>query len=817
MLKNYIVIAWRNLWKNKVFSFINIIGLSFSVAFCLLLYFFIRQEQSYDAFHQKKDRLFRLEMTNPYTVDQPPEKKNFFSFITKNDDVSNNVTFPLVVGPDLQNAFPEIKSITRFKDASAHFGKALIRADKQVFRESRVIYTDQNFLSNFSFRLINGNPNTVLSSPGNVVLSETVAKKFFRDQDPIGKTIEFVNDNNHLFTVSGIVKDAPMNSSIQYSMLMPLQADPNYQRNIQERFNQSEHIFMVELADGVSYKQFEQKMDQWVKSYFADFTKENKQLNANNFHWYLRPLPICHYNKSYDWGHYTDAKNMYQLAILAIIILLIACLNYVLLTISNAAARMQEIGVRKVMGAGRKTIVLQFWVETQLIVTIAVSLGVILMRFLLPLFNNAIGSDLNMDNFTWTNIVPSIIGACVIMGLLAGYYPALFMSKMKPASIIKNTKTFRINPTFSKVLVVVQYTACVIFMIAALVINLQMRYINNKDLGFDKEQVLMVENPTFDFDFTKRVKERLYQFAQTQSSISKFSSMNGGLDGAGNTNGFLLNGEQKSRMQLTVDFDYFEMLGLQIVKGRSFSKAIASDTMRSVRAAVVNESLFSMLGKTAKLGEFNEALGETIIGVVKDYHFKSLSNKIEPQDHVLAKNFVMHFMFKVRPGQMQQTLSRIEKKWKSITGNYPFEYTFLDQTISKMYEPQMRWQKTIQASSFFALFIACMGLFGLSAINAANRTKEIGIRKVLGASMRDIVGSLSTNFLLLISLSILIGIPVAWWMMNHWLEDFAYRIQLSWWQFALVATIALLIAFVAVAIQAVKAATANPAESLKEM
>jgi putative ABC transport system permease protein len=386
---------------------------------------------------------------------------------------------------------------------------------------------------------------------------------------------------------------------------------------------------------------------------------------------------------------------------------------------------------------------------------------------------------------------------------------------MKPLSIIKSFQTFKINPRFSRVFVVMQYTACVVLMVAALVINRQMQFINNKDLGFDKEQVLMVANPTWDGNFTKRVHDRLENFAAAQPYISYFSGMNGGLTGAYNTNGFRLNGEQKWRKQLAVDYNYFEMLDLKFVQGRSFSKAFPADSSRTQRTGVVNETLFNMLGDSAKLGEFCVPLRLTIIGVVKDYNIETLSKKIEPAEHVLTRGYEQYFMFKIKAGEMQQAIAAIEKEWKSISNNYPFEYTFLDQTITKMYEADMRWQKAIQTSCFFAIFIACMGLFGLSAINAINRTKEIGIRKVLGASVKDIVSSLSAGFLLMVLLSIIIATPIAWWIMNKWLEDFDYRINIGWWMFAVVGTIALVIAFATISIQAIKAAIANPVKSLR--
>lgn len=814
MFTNYFKTAVRNLLRNKAFSFINIIGLSLSVAFCLLLFMHIRFEQSFDTFHQKKNHLYRLEMTNLFNLmdtNKQPEKP-FFSVFTKQDDVDNQLVFPLVVAADLQSTFPEVKSITRFKDE----GNQLVKTKNEVFKENHIVYADNNFLNNFSFILKQGNATTALLSENNVVLSETTARKYFGNANAIGNTIQLTDDTAHLFTVAGIAEDAPVNSSIQYDLLLPIISSPDYEQNIKERFNHSTHPTIIELADDADVLQFERKLNVWSKSYFADYFKFFKDANISKFHLYLRPFAESHYNVSAPWGHYTNSKNIYQLACLVIIILLIASLNYILLTVSNASSRSQEVGVRKVMGANRLSIVLQFWAETQVVVILSVLAGLMLASVLLPLFNYVMNTTLSFGDFSWKEIALTSVMLSFILGILAGCYPALLISKMKTVTVIKSFQTFKVNPRFSRILVIAQYTACVILMIAAFVITKQMQYISNKDLGFDKEQILMVENPTFFNDvFTERVHERLQTFTQSDPAFIQFSGMNGNLDGSGNTNGFKLNGEQKFLKQLTVDYNYFEMLGLKFVKGRPFSKDISSDSSTTVRSCIVNETLFNMLGKTAKLGEYNEPMDARIIGVVKDHNFESLSQKIQPQQYRLADKYIGSFMFKIKKGQTQQTIAKIEKEWKDITQNYPFQYTFLDQTIAKMYEPDMRWQKIIQASCFFAVFIACMGLFGLSAINAMNRTKEIGIRKVLGASVQDIVTILSKNFLLMIAVAICIAAPVAWWLMNKWLEDFAYRINISWWKFAVIGLAALVIALSTVIFQAVKAANANPVDSLR--
>ena len=815
MFKNYFKIAWRNLIKNKSLSIINITGLSVSIAFCLVLFFYIRYEQSYDSFQTKKDHLFRLEMSNTFPSSDTA-KKSFFSFLTKNDDINNQLVFPVIVAANMQNEFPEIRSITRLKDN----GDILVKINNETYKENHFLYSDSNFFSNFSFHLIKGNPRTVLNSNNDVVISASLAKKYFGTGEAIGKTIELDQDTTMLYTVSGVAEDAPQNSSIQYNLIVPITSDPGYQEQINEGFNQSNTVYMVELANNVDYKKFETKMNKWVADYYtkpyeAEYGKYVKDYDFSNFRWYLRPFTECHYNISQPWGHYTDAKSIYQLSCLVAIILLIASLNYILLVISNAAARAQEIGIRKVLGANRKKVILQFWTETQLVIIVSIVFGLLLLQPLLLLFNNVMESHIKIDDFTWKEILfPSFILA-LVLGIIAGYYPALILSKMKPVSVIKSFQTFKINPRFSKIMVVIQYTSCVVLMFAAFVINRQMRFINNKDLGFDKEQVLMVRNPTFDWNFTKRVHDRLLVYAQSQPSISSFSGMNGGLDGSYNDNAFTLNSEKKWLKQITVDYDYFKMLGIKFVEGRPFSRDISSDTSGTLRPSIINETLFNMLGKDAKLGVYNEAIRSTIIGVVKDYNFETLTKKIQPEQHVLARGYEEYFMFKVKAGEMQNTIARLHKEWKQISGNYPFEYTFLDQSIAKMYEADKRWQSIIQAACFFAIFIACLGLFGLSSINAINRTKEIGIRKVLGASIRDIVSALSSGFVLTFAIAIIIAIPFAYWIMSNWLQSFAYRINLNPGLFLIVGLIALSIGLIAVSIQAIKAALANPVESLR--
>ncbi|HLX91114.1 MAG TPA: ABC transporter permease [Puia sp.] len=816
MLKNYLKIAWRNMFRNRLFTIINTVGLSFSVAFCLLLFFYIRNEQSYDSFPTKKDRLFRLEKTNMWVSAPVKPKPGFLSFLSASDETANDIEFPLIVGPDLQNAFPEIASVTRFQNLSNHFGGELIRVRDEVFRENDVYYADQNFFNTFSLPFISGNPSTALGAAGRVVLSETAVKKYFGRDNPIGKTVALVNDSNRLLTVTGVAKDPPSNSSIQFAMVVSLQTDPDYEENLKQRFNQNSHLFFVELKEGVDADRFGHKLNAWVKTYFKEYIAFFKGADMSKFSWYLRPLTACHYNPAPEWGHYTNAKNIYQLVCLVIVILLIASLNYVLITISNAASRAQEIGLRKVMGAKRRTVVFQIWLETQLIVLIAVILGLILTWSFLPLFNSILNAHLAYSQIPLTEVLFGSLVLSLLLSLLAGYYPALLISGLRPLSVIKSFQTFKINPRFSQAMVIFQYTGCVVLMLAAFVINRQMSYINNKDLGFDKDQVLIVSNQSHDPSGSRLLYDRLRDYSKSKPFISYFSGMNGGLDGSANTYGSVQNGMQQWRHSYTVDYDFFKMLGLKLLMGRTFSREIASDTSRAVHPLVVNETLFNELGKEARLGEFCKPIEGTIIGVVKDYHFDALSKRIEPEEHRLARReYLGSFMFKVRAGMMQTAIEDLQKEWKLATNNLPFQYTFLDQSIAKMYDADTRWQKTVQFSCLFAIVIACMGLFGLSAINASNRTKEVGIRKVLGANLGDIVSTLSSGFFIMVVISITIAAPLAWWLMNGWLQTFAYRIDLSWWMFLVVAVAAISIAIGAVSFHAIRTAQINPVKSLR--
>src|SRR6185312_12077376 len=464
----------------------------------------------------------------------------------------------------------------------------------------------------------------------------------------------------------------------------------------------------------------------------------------------------------------------------------------------------------------RWSVVLQSWTETQLIVGLATLAGVVLSRAGIPLLHMAIDSGVTASAISWRDVSIAALMLTLILSFIAGLYPALLMSRLKPVRILQSFQTFRVDPRFSRVLVIFQFSCCILMMMAVFVIGRQMSYINHKDLGFDKEQVLVVHNPVFDSRFSARLHDAMRDFAASQPGVTGLSGVNGQLNGIGSMNGLQLNGQRYWYRQYGIDYNYIDLLHLKVVRGRNFSTDYPTDTVRRTRPVLVNETLWNLLGDQAKLGYFCAPLQSTIIGVVKDYHLSSLSKKIEPAALTLATGWIGYYYLKIAPGKTGGVISALQKQWAGMADHYPLEYTFLDEQIAKMYVPERRWQQTVEVSCLFAILIACLGLFGLSAINAANRTKEIGIRKVLGAELNDLLASLTSGFVRMVGLAVLISAPLGWWLMNKWLDDFAYRIEIRWWMLAVVGAVAFLIGLATVSFTVWRAARANPVESLRD-
>ena len=836
MIRNYITIALRNLWNKRLYSGINMLGLSIAAAFCMLVYMYMQQENSFDTFHKNGDRLYRLEATSLFEFgDGDKPKKSFFSFLMDADNATRNMlSHPFVLADDIKNSLPEVEEVVR----SQGNGNSVFWYNGHSYKmgENKVVYIESNFFTVFDFPLKQGNPSQVLSKPGNIVINERTAQRFFGNADPIGKTISLAAENGKSFTVAGVSTNFPSNSSYDYDIVMPLEAHPSHLENIADRSNNHfNYATILLLKKNTDRAAFEKKLTAFSKNYFAATVKEwaeqEPDKKAIDFQLYIRPFTKAHLNTAYPWGHYTNLENLYELAALALIILIIACVNYVLLTLTNTVSRSQEVGIRKTMGADRKNIVWQFLTETQLLVALSIIVGLCICITVIPLFNSITGASLNLSLFSVKDFFIASAVLFLILGITAGFYPAFLMSGMKPLNMLRKFSSVRINPVLSKGLVVVQYAACVLLIISAIVISRQLKYMNLMQLGFDKEQVMVVENPyNYEDPLRKVFAERLSQYAVSDPSISKVAFSNSKFGHIANLNGHLINDKREMIFQLPVDFNYFDIMSVPLLKGRYFSKDMPTDSARfeipdklkmegssSVRRAIViNETLYNLLGKPP-LDEINRSMGARIIGVCKDYHFFNSTQKISPAYHMIGGMYGFQYAYlKIKPGQeISSVVNKVKANVDRITANHPFEYSFMDEDVKRGYEGYTKWLKTINAATLLAVLIACMGLFGLSALYAISKTKEVGIRKVMGATVTSIFLLLNKDVLKLALISFVIAVPLSIYFMNGWLQNFAFRIKLGWELFMIAGIIGLILAIVVVSFHSIKTAQANPVKSLR--
>ncbi|HVW95067.1 MAG TPA: ABC transporter permease [Mucilaginibacter sp.] len=833
MLKTNLKLAIRNILRNKLYTAINITGLSIASAFCILVYLYVRSEQSFDAFHHDQKQLFRVEKTEiPDPVFDKAPTGSFFSFLTKKEDQKNLIVTPTELGLDIKNNLPEVQSIVRL----GGLGDQNVKIGNQTFREKgNIEYADDNFFEVFNYPLIAGTPGSVLAGRNIAVISERLAQKYFGRENPVGKTLVLTDlDKSPVITVSGVFKNFPANSSFQYDMIMPMESDPNYLGNMESGLNSSNKILILKLRKGADAGLFRKKLNQYAKELYKPYNDKLKTLipdyKAVNPNFVLRPFADAHYNASQGWPHYTDLKNIYQLVCLAVVILIIACVNYILLTLTNALSRSQDVGIRKIIGADRRQIIFKYYIETQLLAFIAVIAGLLIAVAGMPFFNSLTGAEITLRAFSGFTIAGMLITLAVILGLLAGIYPAMAMSGLKTLNILRGFSTYRISPLLSKSLVVVQFSICVILVISALVINRQMHYINAADMGFDKDLVIRIENPYgwSDGQKAKFLNDKLHHYAEMNPKLQGMTSSSFSF-GLHSMNNFFINGERNMVQFLNVDYNYFAFNKIKIIKGRDFSRNVATDSVKLVlpelektvkgslarHTIIVNETLYNMLGKP-ELNVINPTMGGIIIGVCKDYHTDDLTKKIEPAYHTVNYGGIYSYYIRIKQHEnIPHVMADIKSNWNELTGNLPFSYTFLDDDVAKSYDAYLRWMATITTSCLLAIIIACLGLFGLSGLATINRTKEIGIRKILGASVMNLFMLLNRSTIFMAAGSFIVAAPIAFYFTHQWLQNFAYRIKPDWQLFSVAGLIALVTAIIAVSYHTLKAATGNPVKSLR--
>ena len=804
MIRNYFKVAMRYLLRNKGYTVINILGLALGITSCVLIMLFVRSEWSYDKFHSKADRIHRVWLQEIY------EGQTFTNTIT-----------PLPLGAMMKANMPDIDASCRVTNFNT-----FVQTNGNRFNES-IKLVDSNFFQVFDFGIAEGDRNNVFPNTNTVVLSKKLAQKYFGKEQAIGKNLELqLGVEKFLFTVTAIAKNVPQESSIQFDMLIPHSND-KYLFSERARTRGWTSVFgetYVQLKTGVSTAETENKFPTLVKKIKGDNYKEGEY----NLH--LQPITDIHLNKKLPAGNLpiSDPVYSYILATIGFLILLIGCINFVTLSIGRSTTRALEVGVRKVMGAERPQLIRQFWGEALLLVAFSLALAMMFSYILLKPFNAIVSRELVIafDVFT----VLFIIGLLLVVGLIAGIYPAIILSAFAPVKVLKGRLQSGASiGFFRKALIAGQFVASIIMIIGTLVIGQQLSYLRNKNLGFDREHVLIVltnKSRTEGIPLAERFKEELAKDPQVLSAAtSVFSFTEPGWMNLGYEDDKKV--YRNFRMN-AVDADFIKTMDLKIVAGRGFEKNNPADI---TNAMIINEALAKEYGWTGvAIGKkLPGSFENQVIGVVKDFHFESLHNAIKPLALVIKPDSMIRaandvgFAFPPQPrinirlkaGNLQDEVAVIKSAWKKVAADQDFEYRFLDESLNAMYQKEQRFGTVVNYASAISIFIACMGLFGLATLMVTRRTKEIGIRKVLGADVKGLVGLLSKDFAVLVVIASLISFPIAWWALNKWLQDFAYRISIEWWVFIVAAVAALGIALLTVSFQAIKAALANPVKSLR--
>jgi putative ABC transport system permease protein len=791
MLKNYFKIAFRNLWRHRVFSLINILGLTVGMTACFLIFLYVRFELSYDKFHSKGDRIYRIicDIKTPTETMKPGGPS-------------------WAVGPHLMGGFPEVEAAVRTTD-----DELLVRKGNVKFQEKNSLWADSSFFEMFDFKLIKGNPHTALNEPLSIVFSESAVKKYFGDKDPVGQTVLLTGDG---FTakITGVMKDIPENSMIKADMIVSMNTlTRKLNPGLNDQWGNYGNRTYVLLKPGTNPVFFQKQIPAFLEKMNGT---EMKQLNMYPT-LMLEKFPEAYLHSERNDSNSGSIKNVYIFSIVAIFILLIACFNFVNLTTARSAERAKEVGIRKVVGAGRQQLTWQFIGESVLICVIAFLLTLAIAAILLPSFNILAGKTLANGIFDNMRLIGLLFLASLGIGLLAGLYPALVLSSFKPIMVLKGRFTTGTKGILlRKGLVISQFTISIALIISTIIVFLQMQFMRSQDLGFSKDQEMVINS---NGDPARDAFMHAVQGLPNVKSVSMSSSVPGG----GNMGAYSKIQNAKGDMQIAnldlyfVDFDYLKQYDMKMAAGRMFSRDFMTDT---TTAMVLNESAAKLFGyrtpQEAVGRDFNQwGRQGKIIGVVKDFHFRSLQTEIKPLSMRIEPNGCSLISVKVSPNNLPGTISAIEHKWNTLIPARPFSYFFLDEHFEEQYRSEQRFGKLFLNFSILAIIISCLGLLGLASYSTMQRTREIGIRKVLGATVSNIVNLLSKEFLILVIIAVVIASPIAWFAMHKWLQDFAYRIPISWWVFVIAAVAAALIAVLTVSFQAIKAAVSNPVISLR--
>ncbi|GAA4447050.1 ABC transporter permease [Nibrella saemangeumensis] len=814
MLRNYLKIALRNLMRHKSFTFINIIGLSIGLACCLAIILFIQDEFRYDAFHAKADRIYRL-VNNRYSQGRDNQM----------------AMTPPAYGPALKATFPEVEESARVLSLT-NGGEILFSYEDKRFLEPDVLLADSTFFSVFSFPLTRGNPTKALAEPNTLVITESMAKRYFGDQDPLNKILNIAGELK--MRVTGVMKDIPEHSHLKatcigsFTTLKTFVSDPKRLENwTWQQFNT--YIVLQENRDGKSASAG--ALEAKLPAFLNEKAKPELDRGDMRYTTRLQPLKDIHLYSAdleYDYAKKGNINHIYAFAVIALFALLIACFNFMNLSTARSMQRAKEVGLRKVVGADRIQLVRQFLGESVLLTLLALVVAIGIAQVWLSLFNQWMGKRLSFQEALNPTFIGSVLGATLVVGLLAGIYPAFFLSAFQPVKVLKGAvgKGSRAGYSLRKTLVVLQFTVSTILIIGTGIVFSQLKFIQKKDLGFNREQavVLPLRGKAMREGF-ENIKQELLRNPNITAATACYGIPGGMFAG----DGIKLPGQDKdiSTNMFLVDYEYVSTLGMQVVAGRDFSRKFGTD---AEEAFILNETAVQFLG----WGKPENALGKEIlwkewspktpadsikrgkvIGVVRDFNYKSLHQKIEPMVlHIYPADFTS-LVVRARPENMAATLDFLKTKWQGLAPDWPFEYDFIDNQFAEMYRSEQIFGNLFGLFTSLSILIACLGLFGLATFMVQQRFKEIGVRKVLGASVPNLVSMLSWDFLKLVLIAIIIASPIAWWAMNQWLANFAYRVDIPWWMFVAAGTVAVLIAFLTVSYQSIRAALMNPVTSLR--
>ncbi|UEG55158.1 ABC transporter permease [Mucilaginibacter daejeonensis] len=805
MLKNYIKIAWRNLWKGRIFNFMNVTGLSVAVACCTLIFLTVYYEFSYDSFHENIDNIYQV-----YNRSNRPT------------GVEVSTACPIPLAPAIKADYPFIKYTTRSGNSSAEvrYGGKTIEQD--------VHFVDPDFFKMFSFSFLKGNEAGALSGLNSVVLTQTSAKAIFGTEDVQNKTITLnMNGQEMPFVVSGVIKDIPDNSSITFHMAVRFEHFTSYKADM-DNWNNRSHFLFLQFKDGYDPSKFSQQLKPFVNRYYAESINNLKKdgakpdVNGNLFSLAVAPFSNNHFATQMGGVEGSEVSKIYPISLMVIgcFILVIACINFINLSVARGFTRAREVGVRKTLGAGKLQLLAQFWTETIMVCLTSTLIGLLLAALLMKPFKAIFRSHIELKMMVEPKQLLGILIIFMVVTAVAGFYPALMMIRYKTVAVLKGTITAGKPGKLRNTLLVVQFALSTLLIICTIITWQQITYLNNKPLGYNKTEVLSipVTKGQVGTDALHVMRNVLRANNEVVAVSGAYMNMGRGNDGSSMSSilGFEYQGHEVRTNIQRIDYDYLKTLDIKLLEGREFDPERATDSS----AVIINESMARQLGGNKLIGTQLPMLDgrpkAEIVGIMKDYNFRSLHEEIAPLSLTMDKDYTINYIFvKVRPGNLVHSYDEIKRTWKKEYPNAEFLASWLNENTERQYLNEKRLSGIFVSGAVLAIVISCIGLLAISIMIVIQRTKEIGIRKVLGANVAGIVLMLSQDFIKLVLLAAVMAFPVAWYLMDHWLQGFAYRIHIQWWVFVAATLLAMILAVITVSFQSIKAALANPVKSLR--